>query len=103
MRITFPRLGRSHPKSPPEATSTRFGEVQFPLKDPLTPEEEQRFGIDGESWVTLEGLGSRLSISRERVRQIEQQALERLKRDSFLREAFEDLLSDPCRSLSRAV
>ena len=39
----------------------------------------KRFGLDGESPMTLEELGRRLNISRERVRQLEQRAIERLR------------------------
>lgn len=39
----------------------------------------KRFGLDGENPMTLEELGRRLNISRERVRQLEQRAIERLR------------------------
>jgi RNA polymerase primary sigma factor len=50
----------------------------------LTERERQilawRFGIDDGSAQTLEAIGQRLGLSRERVRQIELRALERLRR-----------------------
>ncbi|MFH1139923.1 MAG: RNA polymerase sigma factor RpoD/SigA [Pseudomonadota bacterium] len=39
----------------------------------------KRFGLDGENPMTLEELGRILNISRERVRQLEQRAIERLR------------------------
>lgn len=52
--------------------------------DDLEPRErtviECRFGLGGESPQTLQVIGQRLGLSRERVRQIETRALERLRR-----------------------
>lgn len=49
----------------------------------LSPREQDiirmRFGIDQTRSYTLEELGRRFSVSRERIRQIEQQALKKLK------------------------
>jgi RNA polymerase primary sigma factor len=48
----------------------------------LSPREQEiltlRFGLDGEDEHTLEQLGVRLNVTRERVRQLEQRALNRL-------------------------
>jgi RNA polymerase primary sigma factor len=48
----------------------------------LPPREQEvlrlRFGLDGEKEHTLEAIGVRLSVTRERIRQIERRALERL-------------------------
>jgi RNA polymerase primary sigma factor len=38
-----------------------------------------RFGLDGQEPMTLKGIGERLGLTRERVRQIEEEALERLR------------------------
>jgi len=43
---------------------------------------ELRYGLTGQSPMTLEEIGKRLSLSRERVRQIEERALLRLRRVS---------------------
>jgi RNA polymerase primary sigma factor len=51
--------------------------------DPLTPQERQvirlRFGLGCDSRPTLESVGDAMSLSRERVRQIERQALTKLE------------------------
>ena len=56
--------------------------VEQALKS-LTPQEERvvrlRFGLDCEARPTLEAIGSMLDLSRERVRQIEQQALTKIR------------------------
>jgi RNA polymerase nonessential primary-like sigma factor len=41
---------------------------------------ERRFGLDEREPATLDALASELSLTRERVRQIQQDALARLKR-----------------------
>src|SRR4029077_18619135 len=50
----------------------------------LPPREREvlrlRFGLDGEEALTLEEVGARFSVTRERARQLEAQALRRLGR-----------------------
>lgn len=50
----------------------------------LTPEEkkilEHRFGIEDETFHTLEETGKMLGVTRERIRQIEAKALEKLRK-----------------------
>jgi len=52
--------------------------------DELDPKEEKvvklRFGLDGEEPKTLKEIGEMMNLSRERIRQIEAQALEKLNR-----------------------
>ncbi len=52
----------------------------------LTPREEQvirmRFGIGDESGHTLEEVGQRFSVTRERIRQIEAKSLRKLRQPS---------------------
>jgi len=49
----------------------------------LTPRERSilnlRYGLEGESALTLEQIGQRLSLTRERVRQLESEALKKLR------------------------
>ena len=40
---------------------------------------KQRYGLDGSDIYTLEEIGQKLNITRERVRQIEKRTLEKLK------------------------
>jgi RNA polymerase primary sigma factor len=52
----------------------------------LTPREQQmlelRFGTDQTDGITLQEIGNQFSLSRERVRQIEQEALEKLRKEA---------------------
>lgn len=50
------------------------------LPDPERLVVNLRFGLDGDAPQTLQAIGSRLGVSRERVRQIEGAALRRLRR-----------------------
>jgi len=65
------------------------GKLRKTLKA-LSPREEtvikQRFGMDQGRERTLEEIGKQLDLSRERVRQIEKRALERLKRGNLGKE-----------------
>jgi RNA polymerase primary sigma factor len=67
------------------------------LLDVLTPRERRiimlRFGLGGEGEHTLEEIGKQFALSRERIRQIEQVAMEKL-RGSSRRLRLEGLLSN---------
>jgi len=52
---------------------------------------QRRFGLGGERPQTLEEIGSLMSLSRERIRQIEREALTRMREFPALQDAFEDL------------
>jgi RNA polymerase sigma factor (sigma-70 family) len=52
---------------------------------------QRRFGLDGERPETLEQIGVRLNLSRERIRQIEAEAILAMRHCGSLREAYEDL------------
>jgi RNA polymerase sigma factor (sigma-70 family) len=52
---------------------------------------QRRFGLGGERPQTLEEIGAFMNLSRERIRQIEREALERMRRHRDLGEIYEDL------------
>jgi RNA polymerase primary sigma factor len=83
------RLGETLPDdtraSPLEtALAARLTEQTVQLLDDLTPREAEvirlRYGIGGTAEHTLEEVGRRFSVTRERIRQIEAKALERIRR-----------------------
>jgi RNA polymerase primary sigma factor len=70
--------------SPLEAVSSaRLAEQTVRLLDTLTAREQEilrlRFGVGGVTEHTLEEVGNRFSLTRERIRQIEARALRRLR------------------------
>jgi RNA polymerase nonessential primary-like sigma factor len=74
-----------------------FGSALEGLMEVLTEREqiviERRFGLRGRDESTLRRIGEHLDLSRERVRQIEAQALAKL-REAALREGYDSLLAD---------
>jgi len=82
-------LGVEGPSPPEEiAKELLLSELEESLKE--LPERERqilelRYGLKGKEPLTLEEIGKILGISRERVRQLEEQALERL-RDPLVRQ-----------------
>ncbi len=55
---------------------------------------EHRFGIGDSERMTLEEIGAVLHLSRERIRQIEQETLRRLRGSSGLEEVYEALVAE---------
>lgn len=51
---------------------------------------KKRFGLEGQEPSTLEEVGEELGVTRERVRQIEKKALEKLKKNKILKEILND-------------
>ncbi|WP_437962096.1 sigma factor-like helix-turn-helix DNA-binding protein [Sorangium sp. So ce119] len=70
-----PARRRPHRRAPPRQVCS--------LLESLTPREREvlrlRFGLDGEQTHTLAEIGGMFSVSRERVRQIEENALSKLR------------------------
>ena len=70
----------------------------FDVLETLTEKEKKviikRFGLDGKDPMTLDDIGAELSVSKERIRQIENQALNKLRnpgRSKKLRKFFDEL------------
>ncbi len=72
------------------------GEIRALLKE-LTPREAEiitkRFGLDGQAPRTLEEVGRRFKVSRERIRQIQDVALAKLRRAKARQDAIRFSLS----------
>jgi RNA polymerase primary sigma factor len=51
----------------------------------------RRFGLEGEHIQTLEEIGSSLHLSRERIRQIEAEALNKMSRSQVLQDVYDHL------------
>ncbi len=75
-------------------------EIRKALKERLTPRErrvlELRYGLDGNPAKTLDEVGEIFGISRERVRQIQKEALEKLRGSEVLQklEKFRQILGE---------
>jgi RNA polymerase primary sigma factor len=75
-------------------------EIRKALKERLTPRErrvlELRYGLDGNPPKTLDEVGEIFGISRERVRQIQKDALEKLRGSEVLQklEKFRQILGE---------
>jgi RNA polymerase primary sigma factor len=71
--------------------SARLSEHAARLLDTLSPREREivrlRFGMGGAPEQTLEEIGNRFSLTRERIRQIEEKALRRLRERPHTRES----------------
>lgn len=82
--------------SPYDATSKRLlkenvGEVLSTLSDREARVLRMRFGLDSPRPMTLEEVGQKFGVTRERIRQIEAKALRKLKHPS-LRKRLQDFL-----------
>ena len=74
--------------------SASVREVMKQLTDRERAVLSARFGLDGREARSLEFLGQRLGITRERVRQIEARALEKLKRSPEVHKQLRDYYAD---------
>ena len=70
--------------------SSKISELLMNLPEREKEILRMRFGFDGEA-KTLEEIGRKIGVSRERVRQIEKRAKEKLKRKSNSKTSFEPL------------
>ena len=93
-------------RSPSPGTSTWKETVRERLDrllDTLNPREQEilriRYGIDGRTPCTLEQLGRKFRLSRERIRQLERQAILKLKQRSDLA-ALREAMAKPSSPLS---
>jgi RNA polymerase primary sigma factor len=82
--------------TPYEATSKRLlrenvNEVLHALSDREAKVLRMRFGLDGQRPMTLEEVGKKFGVTRERIRQIEAKALRKLKHPSR-RKKLQDFL-----------
>jgi RNA polymerase primary sigma factor len=76
-----------HTGTIPKAVSEALRDLNSRERDVV----QRRFGLAGERPQTLEEIGVQLNLSRERIRQIEQEALARMRRSRELSEVYEDL------------
>jgi RNA polymerase primary sigma factor len=85
---TMPELGEQlHTGTVPQAVSEALQDLNSRERDVV----QRRFGLAGERPQTLEEIGVHLNLSRERIRQIEQEALGRMRKCQELMEVYEDL------------
>ena len=78
-------LGDEDAQSPQQEVAERAWHARVPrLLSTLTPIEARvlrcRFGLDGQPEHTLKAIGDHYNLSRERIRQIQQEALAKLRR-----------------------
>ncbi|MGH9361689.1 MAG: sigma-70 family RNA polymerase sigma factor, partial [Thermoanaerobaculia bacterium] len=71
----------------PSAVSAALGRLDTREREVI----RRRFGLEGEHVQTLEEIGSILHLSRERIRQIEAEALDKMSRSHALQEVYEHL------------
>lgn len=85
---TMPELGEQlHTGTVPQAVNEALQDLNSRERDVV----QRRFGLAGERPQTLEEIGVHLNLSRERIRQIEQEALARMRKSQELMEVYEDL------------
>ena len=83
-----PELGESlHTDTVPQVVNDALRDLNSRERDVV----QRRFGLAGERPQTLEEIGVHLNLSRERIRQIEQEALARMRRSQDLLDVYEDL------------
>lgn len=53
----------------------------------------RRFGLDGEKQETLESLGRKMNLTRERIRQIEKRAIEKIIQKEVVKEKYPEIIN----------
>lgn len=76
-----------HTESIPNAVEEALAGLDMRSREVL----RRRFGLYGDRPQTLEEIGNSMSLSRERIRQIEREALRRMQSVPGLQEVYEDL------------
>ena len=85
--------------SPADSAADRLNHTQLSeaIRDAiqdLSPREAKilslRYGLEGNQQLTLDALAKRFSLTRERVRQIEAQAIGKLRDNKMIRDIFEE-------------
>lgn len=76
-----------HTESVPHAVDEALAGLDMRSREVL----RRRFGLHGDRPQTLEEIGNSMSLSRERIRQIEREALRRMQSVPGLQEVYEDL------------
>ena len=85
---SVPELGEDlHTGTIPTAVESALRGLNSRERDVL----QRRYGLAGERPQTLEEIGTQLNLSRERIRQIEQEALSHMRKSRELLEVYEDL------------
>jgi RNA polymerase primary sigma factor len=90
-------IGDASAEDPYECMSEKSGRAELSEMIQLLNERERaiitaRFGLEGKDSLTLKEVGERFSVSRERIRQIEREAISKMRRGYALREKLRPIV-----------